>query len=240
MKTIQTTIAILALTIFAMSCSKDNVNYNAKKDSTHLLIKSTSSDGLINNYEYDFKNRSINYKLNGNAVNLPRDHDFSYNTDGTLDEIIDNADGSVITKYFYDASKKLIKRTYKNLYVDTYTYDNNKIYEQNVNTSSGNTYKRIYTIDTNGNISEIKYFDQITADNPNGVQSGTVVYTYDDKKSAGSSLPAAYNFPRNNKNNQLTEKYNSFPMEILIYEYNINDFPTKRTQGNEVTTYQYK
>jgi hypothetical protein len=235
-KTLKNTIAILILA-FTFSCSKNDEATSQPTpvvaEFAGLLIKTVDSDdGLTSNYTYDNAKRLINYKLNGNANNAAKDHNFTYNTDGSLAQITNVSDASIISKYFYDTDKKLVKKESRNgIDVFNYTYSGNQVIEKYAFNGVA-SWIQVYSYNTIGNVLELKSYNQITVANPNGNLSGTFIYTYDDKKSSNKSLPKEYLFPKSNVNNVATEKYNSGAVYTNNYEYNEKGYPTKR-----ITTY---
>ena len=171
--------------------------------------------------------------------NAALDQNFSYNADGTLAQITNIADGSIASKYFYDANKKVIKKESRNgTDVFNYTYIGNEVVEKYFfNTVA--TWIQVYSYDVTGNVSDLKSYNQITVANPNGTLLGTIIYTYDSKNNPKLSLPKQYFFPESNINNVLTEKYNSNPIFTYNFEYNEKNYPTKRTTSY-VRTYEYQ
>lgn len=241
MNILKNTFAILALSIL-YSCSKDDVATTPQPtvdEPVSLLTKVThTNDGLISIYSYDTNKRLINYKLNGNVNNAARNQNFIYNADGTLDKINNLVSQEVEAKYFYDTNKQLIKKEgRKATDVYLYTYSGNQITEK-YSFEGVEKWIQIYTNSSNGNIVELNSFNQITAANPNGLLTGTFIYTYDDKKAAKLSFPKQFLFPNANKNNVLTQKYNANPVINYYYEYNVKGYPIKSINDNK--TYEYQ
>jgi hypothetical protein len=243
MKTLKKTFAILAL-IFTFSCSKDD---NPTPQPTpvvaeviSLLTKTVDSDdGLTSTYTYDNAKRLINFKRNAVGNNPAKNQNFTYNTDGLLDQITDVSNGSIISKNFYDADKKVIKKEERNASdVFNYSYSGNQITEKYAFNGVA-SWIQVYTYDAKGNVLELKTYDKITAANPNGVLSGTSIFTYDDKKNASLSLPIQYLFPKTNVNNEVSVKYNSAAVVTTNYEYNEKGYPSKRIT-NYTRTFEYQ
>ena len=229
------------LILIAFSCSKDDNNQAAAVVDNTLLLKKTidSDDNLIASYTYDSSKRLINYVLNGNVNNAPRNQNFIYNSDGTLDQIINVSNGSIDTKYFYDNDKKLIKKEGRGgVDIYTYVYSANQVTENYLFTPMLVERKVIYKYDANGNAIEVKEYDNISAVNPSGTLNTTIIYTYDTKNSPFKSFPKEYLFPVNNFNNKQTEKFNTSAVVNYIWEYNDKNFPKKRTTSF-VRTYEY-
>ena len=69
----------ILVSILIVSCSKDDTPETPLKPELrkNLLIKwSDSDDGLVGTYTYDNSNKVINFKLNGNVSNAPRNYNF--------------------------------------------------------------------------------------------------------------------------------------------------------------------
>lgn len=237
MKTLKNTFAILLL-VFTISCSKNDEPTTptatpVDAEVISLLTKTVDSDdGLTSTYTYDSAKRLINFKRNAVGNNPVKNQNFTYNTDGLLNQITNVPDGSIVSKYFYDADKKVVKKEERNgIDVFNYTYSGNQVTEKYAFNGVA-SWIQVYSYNTTGNVLELKSYDQITVANPNGSLSGTFIYTYDDKKSSSKSLPKEYLFPKSNVNNVATEKYNSGAVYTNNYEYNEKGYPSKR-----ITTY---
>ena len=240
MKNFKIIFVLILTSILIISCSKDDTLETPLKPEIrrNLLLKwSDSDDGLISTYTYDDSNKLINYKLNGNASNSPRNYNFMYNTDGTLDQLINASDGSILEKYTYNSEKKLIKKEGgQNVY--QFTYNGNEV-TQNYRFLVTNTgWREVYIYDAKGNKTEVKSYTNASDANPSGIYSGIIKYTYDDKNNSFSSLPFAFMFP-SSVNNIQTEQYNNNGASANTYEYNADNYPVKRTSGY-VRTYEYK
>jgi hypothetical protein len=241
MKTLKNTLA-LAIVLFTASCTKKDEPAIAPIPiiaEVSLLTKTTDSDdGLISTYAYDNAKRLINFKRTAVGNNPVKNQNYTYNTDGTLDQI-KNADETIAVRYFYDSNKKITKKEERNATdVFNYSYSGNQITEKYVFNGVA-SWIQVYTYDAKGNVLELKTYDKITAANPNGVLSGTFIYTYDDKKNASLSLPIQFLFPKTSINNLVTEKYNSEPVYTYKYEYNEKGYPTKRITSF-TRTYEYQ
>ena len=230
-------LAVVALILSFLSCSKDD---NSQPEVVSLLKKiNDTSDGLISTYTYDTSKKLINYKLNGNQSNGPRDQNFTYNADGTLNEIRNLSDNSLELKYFYDSSKKIVKREGRNgIDIYTYEYANNKVTEKYIFTVNNEGFTNIYSYDAKGNMNEIKIYDNVTATNPNGDYYGAITYTYDNKKSYRTSLPKEFIFPYSNKNNYATEKYPNQNLYTYDFQFNEKGYPISSQNG--ARTYEYQ
>lgn len=233
MEIIKKIIAIVLISIVAVSCSKDEESINPEVEKrTNLLLKTTDSDGLISTYTYDGNNRLVNYKLNGDANNAARNHNFTYNTDGTLDQITEASGGALVMKCFYSTNKKIVKKEGRNgLDLYLYSYSGNKIIENYLYTPNNTGFRNIYTSDSNGNITQVEYYTNVNSGNPSGTYAQTVTETFDDKKNPYASLPTAYLFPDNSINNVKTSQYSGGGTLNVTYEYNADNYPTKRISG---------
>jgi hypothetical protein len=241
METFKKKIAIVLLMVFAISCSNDSASESELEPQTrkNLLLKTTDDDGLISTYTYDSSNKVANYKLNGNMYNPSRDFNFVYNEDGTLHKVTQASDGTSVSEFFYDSNKKLIKKTGNNgIDLYEYVYNSNVLTVNYRYTITNSGWREVYTYDVNGNILEIKTYSNATDADPNGTYSGVIDYTYDDKKSASSSLPQEFLFP-NSVNNIKTTQYDGGTIGTSQYEYNTDGYPTKRTDGF-IRMYEYK
>ena len=240
MKKSSTIFAAIIIFLLAISCSDDEKSETQQEEvHKNLLLKTTDSDdGLTNVYTYDENNRVVNYKRNGSANNSAVDQNFTYNADGTLHKII-QTDGTPVMEFFYDADKKITTKIGRNgLDIFKYTYNGNVITEDYRFTTTNEGWRQVYTYDENGNIAESKSYLKTSDANPEGTSSAVVTYTYDDKKRATSSLPEAFLFPVS-VNNIKTSQYNGGAIGSSQYEYNADDYPTKRTDSY-TRTYEYK
>ncbi len=120
----------------------------------------------------------------------------------------------------------------------TYTYVNGVTSENYIYVLNGNGFRNEYKYDANGNVIEEKSYNTTPA-NPAGTYSGTITYgNYDNKNNPNTSLP--FPSPYKAKNNVGMITYSSTDIETYIYEYNIDGYPTKRTAGTQITTYEYR
>lgn len=233
MKILKTISYILLVSLTAVSCSKDDDEVTpVYQPRTNLLLKTTDSDdGLISTYTYDTNNRLVNYKLNGNAFNAARDHNFTYNADGSLNEIREASGGALVMKYFYSLNGKVVKKEGRNgLDVYNYSYSGNTVNENYTFTVDNTGFRNVYTYDTNGNVATETYYTNVNSGNPLGTFAQTITQTFDTKNSATSSLPAAYLFPTS-VNNLIKMEYSGGGSLNIGYEYNIDNYPTKRMNG---------
>ena len=231
----------ILVSMLIVSCSKDDTPETPLKPELrkNLLLKwSDSDDGLVGTYTYDNSNKVINYKLNGNVINPPRNHNFIYNADGTVDKVLNAVDGTVLQKYTYNGEKKLIKKE-GGQDVHQYTYIGNEVTENYRSLATNTGWRQVYTYNSNGNVDQIKSYTDASDTNLLGTYRGVSKYTYDDKNNASSSLPFVFMFPRSAVNNIKTDQYNNDAPEVFVYEYNIDNYPVKRTSGY-VRTYEYK
>ena len=231
----------ILVSILIVSCSKDDTPETPLKPDLrkNLLLKwSDSDDGLVGTYTYDNSNKVINFKLNGNVSNAPRNYNFIYNADGTLDKLLNAVDGTVIEKYTYNGDKKLIKKE-DSQNVHQYTYTGNEVTDNYRSLATNSGWRQVYTYNSNGNLGQIKTYSNTSDASPLGTYSGVSKYTYDDKINASSSLPFVYMFPGSMVNNVKTNQYNNDAPTTNTYEYNADNYPVKRT-SDYVKTYEYK
>lgn len=240
MKILKSIFAITFFSVIAVSCSKDEspekpLNPEARKN---LLLKwSDANNGLITTYTYNANNQLETYKLNGNAYNSPRDYSFIYNADGTLKQLINALNGSVLQTYTYNSDKKLITKV-GGQNVHHYTYNGSEVID-NYRFSVTNTgWREVRTYDAKGNVTEVKTYINASDANPLGTYSEIIKYTYDDKNNAFSSVPFAFIFP-GSINNIKSNQYDNGTSEVYMYEYNADNYPVKRT-GYDVRTYEYQ
>ena len=240
MKTLKLIFAITFLSLFAISCSKDESEQTPETGKNLLLKWSDSDNGLTGTYTYDNNNKLINHKVSGGANHIPRDYNFIYNADGTLDQLLNATNGTLLEKYTYNSEKKLIKKVIDNDFQYTYTYNGNEITSNYRNLVTNYKFRVVYTYDSKGNNTESKSYMDVSDANPLGSYSAGYKYTYDDKNNASSSVPFAFIFPESVVNNIKTEQYDDDTPKTSTFEYNADNYPVKRTDGNSVRTYEYK
>lgn len=230
-------LATLTVMVLLFSCSKDD---DKPAEKVQLLIKTVDSDdNLTSIYTYNEAKQLTNINRNGSQNSASLNQNFTYNSDGTLAQVVNVSNGSVAEKYFYDNNKKIIKKEGRDgIDIYTYEYSANQVTEKYLYTPTSTAYNQVYTIE-NGNVSQLKVYTDVTPANPNGTLSGTFIYTYDTKNRATKSLPKEYLFPENNKNNVLTEKYNASPVLTYNWQYNDADYPITRSTSY-VRSYQYQ
>lgn len=233
--------AAIIICLLAISCSNDDEKPETQPEvHLNLLLKTTDSDdGLTSIYTYDNNNRLVNYKRNGTANNPAKDQNFAYNADGTLNKITEAANNSIVSEFFYDSNKKIIKQIGRNgIDLYTYVYNGNTITVNYRFTTTNSGWREVYSYDEKGNMTEGKSYTEANDVNPEGKYSGVINYTYDDKKNANSSLPYGFYFPAS-VNNIKTTQYNGGEIGSSQYEYNADDYPTKRTDSY-TRLYEYK
>ena len=249
MKTFIFALAVLSLSI--SSCKKDKDVPEVRKN---LLVKQTYFENgvasLISTYGYDANNRLTSYVLSGNANNAPRNFSYTYNAAGALTEAFDsqssrktrytyNATGTVsdIKEYMVNGATETLINTY------TYVYAGGITTENYVFAPTGNGFRQEYKKDGKGNLAELKSYTTTVA-NPAGTFSGTLTYSnYDTKNSPYGSFPAAMTFTRTAINNPGTIAYSSSTSNYsygYTYEYNADGYPTKRIDGTNSDTYEYR
>lgn len=241
MKLLKTIACLLLLSLSAVSCSKDDDGVApVYQPRTNLLLKTTDADdGLVSTYTYDSNNRLVNYKSNATASSPACDHNFTYNTDGTLDKVTEATGGALVMKYFYSLNGKLVKKEGRNgLDVYNYSYSGNTVNENYTYTVDNTGNREVYTYDGNGNVVSETYYTNVSSANPLGTFAQTVTQTFDTKNAATSSLPAAYIFPAS-ANNLIKMEYSGGGSLNIGYEYNADNYPTRKIGGyNRIYEYQ--
>jgi hypothetical protein len=258
MKTLQTIIAITLLSLFSVSCSNDGDSDTNKP--VLLLEKETHFVGY-NKYIYDANNKlsvieNINPGFSSYKTTL------IYNSNGKIEESVTIVTASNFpappTKitYSYDAQNRLIEKkifqsSSENL--SLFNYIRSDFFEYNGNLvtlkskekdSNVPTTRIIYDFDNKGNIIKKTSYEQMSADNPNGLISSTRTYVYDDKWNPQTSLPSEYLFPNLTTNNQLKSTNvtdNGTSITEFDYEYNTEGYATKQTVSGQPSsiTYEY-
>ncbi len=251
MKTLKTTFAILIL-LFAVSCSKDN-------EPTQEPVQEIKDNRLIK--EINEKTTKI-FAYNGNnqltKVTELGDLGFGITqsienytyTDGKITKKTEDFTGSESFSFIYNywyTNQKLsavsVQKRINGINYDfqtlTYNYDTSNVIKQTDERLNGD--KTLAVIDlVNDNITSVSYYTNVTFSNPAGVLNNTSLHTnYDNKKNPYLHLKSAlYNFPISSSNN--VGKYQSSNTVNYTYEYNSDGYPTKRTAGNVVTTFEYE
>lgn len=261
MKTLKTIIVIIISSLFVISCSKDDESTPEPAKPTYLLTK-TIFGSSNTNYTYDADNKLIVLEqMNPASTNYKTA--FFYNSNGRLEETFDSSSGGPFPSYsktktthVYDAQNRLIERKFfENSYdfpsvfnyekSDFFEYNGNSVIQKTIN--SGNSLpgrRAVFEFNTDGNVSKYTIYSQIDANNPNGLMDTSVVYVYDDKINAETSLSAERAFPFFNKNNiiKMTQTNSSGDTTIIdiIYEYNQDGYPIKQTVGKSSITLEWK
>lgn len=232
-------LAVLAVVSFLLfSCSNDDQSAEAYQPKTSLIVKTTDSDGLVIDYTYDTNNRLVNLKRNSNASNPAQDRNFTYNTDGTLNEIREASGGGLVMKYFYSGNKVVRKEGRNGLDVYLYSYSGNTVIENYRFTTTNSGFRNVYTFDNQGNISQVEYYTNASNADPLGTYSATETRNHDNKRNAYESLPAAYLFPYS-ANNEVSFQANGGPLNTSVLEYNADNYPSKKISGF-TRLYQYR
>lgn len=237
MNTFKKILALIVLSTVLFSCSNDeSADYIPR---TNLVLRSTDSDdGLTMDYTYDSNNRLVNLKRNNTTFNPALDHNFTYNADGTLNEIREAVGNALVMKYFYSGTKVVRKEGRNGVDVYQYSYSGNTVNENYLYTINNTGFRNVYTYDARGNIAQVEYYTNVSNANPLGTYSATETRMYDDKKNALESLPAAYLFP-GSVNNEKSYQANGGPTNVINYEYNADSYPTKKI-GGFTRTYEYR
>jgi hypothetical protein len=263
MKTLKIIIAVTILSLFSISCSKDDESAPEQEPTkpTYLLTKSTNDLGY-SNYTYDANNKlSTVEHINPGFTNYKTT--FFYNSNGKLEETLEVSTGGAFpssTKskvtYIYDAQNRLIEKKHFQTSYDfptQYDYVRSYFFEYNGNSviqkvvDKGNSLpsnRYVFDFDTNGNILKYTSYNQIDANNPNGLINFSTVYVFDDKVNVESSFPTESLFPFLTKNNPIkytqTDQSGTPTITDIAYEYNQDGYPIKRTVSGQAYTFEWK
>lgn len=245
MKTVIFALAVLSLSI--SSCKKDKDVPEVRKN---LLVKQTyfenGAPSIVYTYGYDANNRMTSFAFTGNASNTPRNYSYTYNAAGALTEAFESQ-SSLKTRYSYNATGtvsdlkeyQVSGATETLVYTYIYSYAGGIISENLVYALPANAFRNEYKYDVKGNLAEIKSYTTTVA-NPAGTYSSTLTFSnYDSKHSPRESFPAAMVFTYTAINNPGTLVYPSFTINYT-YEYNADGYPTKRIDGTNSDTYEYR
>ena len=177
------------------------------------MLTKTTNDLGYSTYTYDANNKlSTVEHINPGFANYKTT--FFYNSNGKLEETLEVSTGgafpsSTKTKvtYIYDAENRLIERKYfQNSYdfPTQYDYVRSHFFEYNGNSviqkivDKGNSLpgsRYVFDFNTNGNVSKYTSYNQIDANNPNGLINSSTVYVYDHNTNIETSFPAESSFP---------------------------------------------
>lgn len=262
MKTLQTIIAITILSLFSISCSSDDESAPEQTKPTYLLTKTTNNLGY-STYTYDANNKvSTVEHINPGFSNYKTT--FFYNSNGKLEETLEVSTGGAFpssTKrrvtYSYDVQNRLTERkSFQTSYdfPSQYDYVRGYFFEYNGNTviqkemEKGKSFpssRYVLDLNSDGNVLKYTSYDQMDANNPNGLISFSIVYAYDDKINVETSFPPESSFPFFNKNNAIkytkTDQSGTQTITDITYEYNEDGYPVKRTvSGQGTNTFEWK
>jgi YD repeat-containing protein len=255
MKTLKTILAIIILSLFTISCSKEEIQ--TPNTAVYLISKISYTANQNTKFFYDENNKLINEESlysDGSVIKTT----FDYNSKGkivqTLSKPIAGKNTSIEKlTYTYDAQDRLIEKklfTTTTSFPDEFTYDSKGIYSYSPNNvevkyvyaNSNFAYTReIYESNPPANYLTSKRYRNISIADPNGILDWTSTYEYDDKKNPLSNLPDEYVFLQKTKNNQTKRTTPEFSpsVETKTYEYNQEGYPTKSISGNSITTFEY-
>ena len=239
--------AFIAMSITFNACKKETTEEVIKKEPAHknLLIKRVDNDGLVFNYTYDANNRLTNYTRTSNASNPSQNFTFTYNSNGTVAEMVNNNNSKTVFSYNADGtiSKRLeyngtgASATLVNTFL--YSYAAGVVTENYIFAPTGGGWRDLYTYDLKGNLVEVKSYTTTSSD-PIGTFSSTTTYkNYDDKPYHASSVPAAFFFPNLSVNNVGTVSY-TWGNIPYTYAYNEDGYPTRKSDGTNTSTFEYK
>lgn len=245
MKTIKYILSAAFTLVLLASCSSDD---DGGSQPLQTLLSKTITNSQTTTYTYDSNNRATGFSaVFSNPVNNYTTT-YTYNSSGQVTEAYYDTETATDTKlvYFYNNSGQIIK-------VETYlvsggieTYDSKL--EANYSTAGkvsvhetsagGTPYLNVeYYLDANGNIES-----QLSYDTSEILIVTSEYSNFDTKNAANLSLPKTA-FARNVNNYgsvTITSSGSSPTMGTYTYEYNSDDYPTKRTSNTgSVVTYEY-
>lgn len=264
MKTLKTLSILFAFALLISSCSKSE---DGSTQPTYLLSKISykkSSETTVLLYNSNNKLISVESDLKGAFHYLTT---IVYNSNGQIYETLQTpapgGSGLEKTTYIYNADNKIIEKKYFTTAIDApndFKYTSSDFYEYNGNTieskrkiKTDNFFSRrsIYNLDSNKNVTNATFYKNMTEANPQGIISYSTNFEYDTKSNYLKSLPSeymiltSYTFPIINNNNytKATTPQNSTTVSNLVYEYNSDGYPIKRTTDeseNSITMFEYK
>ncbi len=254
MKTLKNTIAILIF-IFMASCSKDNEPKQepVQEIKENRLLKEIN-DKTTKTFQYNNSGQLIKITELGqvDAFGITQSiTSYTYNFEGKISVKIEEFAGSASAVFTYNyyygldgklgyiaVRRKLGAASFQDFADLVYDFTTTNVIKE---TDTFNQKATIVNI-LNGNVTGTSYYTNVTSINPNGILNYTNLYSnYDNKKTSYDyfSLKILYNFPFTSKNNE--GRYESSGVDInYTYEYNSDGYPTKRTAGNVVTTFEYE
>jgi len=218
MKTLKLKLAITLLSLFAISCSKEDEQTQIPTQSVTLITKYTN-DSDPTEYTYD-----SSYKLNGGSSKV-----YNWGANGKISQIVD---ADVVINYTYNSENIIQKIEKKNIvtgyvsfkyeysYFPTY-YEEHRFNSNNIHES---TYLYYYSIDGK-NIARTLYYY------PLGTLKYTYNYTYDtkiglDQVAPYSQIPMPfYNYNNVTKSTNVNAPSGVVNVIDYTFTYNNENYP---------------
>jgi len=245
MKTYRYLLLLMAIAVCLNSCKKSSTTGGGLKPPTtklKYLVQATvvtTGPAILGSpvttsftyYTYDSKKR-LNTVKNGNDLTT-----YAYQDDGNIYSITDvntvdkyrtseifSYDGGKLKSY---TSQEYSNDVLKNETTYTYVYNGDKVSELHFD-----IYYLLYTYDSNGNLTKIF--------NHSGDINYSLVYTYDNKKSAFINVPVKFpmhgdnsRFSPNNQITSTTEGLNVNVLSTTTYNYDSDGYPIAGTTSND-------
>lgn len=246
MKTITFRLFALLIISLVLSCSKDD---EGEDRPLQTLLSKSVTPSQTTTYSYDSNNRATGFSVVFSDPTGNYSGSYSYNDSGQLAEVFyDAASTTEDSKsiYFYNTNGQIIK-------IETYAVSGGVATLQSTSEadygtngkvsvydapSGGSSYLTVeYFLDADGNTTRQQSYD------PAGILIVTTENSdFDDKHASSLSLPQT-GFVRNVNNYgtvTVTPTGGSPNVGTYTYEYNSDDYPTKRTTNTgSVVTYEY-
>jgi len=251
MKTLKLKLAITLLSLFAISCSKDDEPNMVPEIRENRLVKEIDNN-TTKIFAYNSNNQLIKITVLGNlGSGLTQSITNYIYTDGKITKRTQDYTGSesfsYISNYYY-ANQKIstivVQKRVNGINYDfqtlSYNFDTPNVIKETDERLNGDKTLAIIDI-ANENVSSASYYTNVTFSNPAGVLNNTNLYSnYDNKRNPYLYLKAAYyNFPYSSVNNVGKLQYSNGNINYT-YEYNSDGYPIKKTGGTYVTTYEYE
>jgi hypothetical protein len=236
---------VVSTTLIFSSCKKPT-----SEPQVSTKLKSAKSPDTEISFTYNangtIKTAAVKNDLvtSGDLVN----YQVSYNAAGKISEIVSDEDIRIVPIYqngvLAEASFETL--TGIELFVTTYTYQNNFLKSVEINSAAGQAWlKFVFTNNAAGNVEKTEFFSQNPLNQNEFISGGTVTYTYDNKTNplyAAKDLlhllwaPATPNNAiseiHKDSNNDLEETVN------YTYQYHSNGVPKSAVMQSTVVGQQ--
>jgi hypothetical protein len=251
----KTTKFLLALAFFSIiSCSKSSDDTTQNQPSK-MLLKKEYTNKYSKTYEYDSNNNLIKITQLGDVDPSITSgiETITYNSNGKigtiLREYIGTTNYSWKDSYTYQNDKVIQINMFKKnqntgqfeaYQQDYYVYVSDNVFDINSFREVNYDYRTRYTL-TNGNLTQIDQYKNITQANTQGTYDFTGVYSnFDAKNFIYSSLPKEYKYETFINSNNHGKFQSGNYVETLTYEYNADNYPIKKTDNlGNITNYEY-